>query len=63
MIAFISVSDRTGAQELALTLTELGYDIHLEDTHSGMRSAALELHPTNPGQGLQDTILWRGVSL
>ncbi len=28
MIAFISVSDRTGAQELALALTELGYGIY-----------------------------------
>jgi len=45
MIAFISVSDRTGVQEFALNLAELGYDIYSTGgTQRHLAEAGLTVH-------------------
>ena len=57
MIAFISVSDRTGVQELALALAELGYDIYSTGgTQRHLAEAGLAVHSISSLTGFPEIL-------
>ncbi|MEE8369438.1 MAG: bifunctional phosphoribosylaminoimidazolecarboxamide formyltransferase/IMP cyclohydrolase, partial [Dehalococcoidia bacterium] len=57
MIAFISVSDRTGAQELALALTELGFDIYSTGgTQKHLAEVGLTVHSVSSLTGFPEIL-------
>src|SRR3990170_4462628 len=57
MNAFISVSDRTGVQELALGLAELGFDIYSTGgTQRHLAEVGLTVHSVSPLTGFPEIL-------